>query len=109
MATAKDFRRIAVALDGTSEAPHFDRTAFKVRRIYATLAPDGKTANLMLTRDEQALKCEVAPEAFFPVANAWGVRGATTVRLSALSIPELKDALTVAWRHAVAKNPARRR
>ena len=79
MATAKDFRRIAVALDGTSEAPHFDRTAFKVRRIYATLAPDGKTANLMLTRDEQALKCEVAPEAFFPVANPWGVRGATTV------------------------------
>jgi hypothetical protein len=37
------------------------------------------------------------------------VRGATTVRLSALSIPELKDALTVAWRRAVAKNPARHR
>jgi hypothetical protein len=62
MATAHDFRRIALSLEGTTEAPHFERTAFKVRRIYATLAPDGRTANLMLTPDEQALKCEVAPD-----------------------------------------------
>jgi len=40
MATVQDFRRVALALDGTIEAPHFDRTAFKVRRIYATLAAD---------------------------------------------------------------------
>jgi hypothetical protein len=46
MATAKDLRRIALSLEGTSEAPHFDRMAFKVARIYATLKADGKTANL---------------------------------------------------------------
>jgi hypothetical protein len=102
MATAQDFRKVALALEGTIEAPHFDRTAFKVRRIYATLAGDGKTANLMFTPDEQALKCELAPEAFSPVPNAWGVRGATTATLSALTVPELQDALTIAWRHAVA-------
>ena len=73
MATARDLRRIALSLEGTSEAPHFDRTAFKVRRIYATLAADGRTANLMFTPDEQALKCTVAPEAFSPVPNAWGL------------------------------------
>jgi hypothetical protein len=65
MATARDLRRIALSLEGTTEAPHFDRTAFKVRTIYATLAADGRTANLMFTPDEQALKCTVAPEAFF--------------------------------------------
>jgi len=53
MATARDLRRIALSLEGTTEAPHFDRTAFKVRRIYATLAADGRTANLMFTPDEQ--------------------------------------------------------
>src|SRR5262245_9230817 len=47
MATAYDLRRIAMSLDGTVEAPHFDRVAFKVARIYATLPPDGLTANLM--------------------------------------------------------------
>ena len=42
MATAQQFRRIALALDGTTEASHFDLAAFKVKRIYATLASDGK-------------------------------------------------------------------
>ena len=107
MATAKDFRRIALSLEGTTEAPHFDRTAFKVRRIYATLVADGKSANLMLTPDEQALKCAVAPDAFSPIPNAWGVRGATTAKLSALTATELRDALTIAWRHALAKKPSR--
>jgi hypothetical protein len=101
MATAKDFRRIALSLEGTTEAPHFDRTAFKVKRIYATLAPDGRSANLMLSPDEQALKCEVAPEAFAPVPNAFGTRGATTAKLSALKVSELRDALEIAWHRAL--------
>ena len=103
MATAKDFRRIALSLEGTTEAPHFERTAFKVRRIYATLTPDGRTANLMLTPDEQALKCEVAPDAFSPIPNAWGARGATTAKLAKLSAEELRQALETAWQHAIAK------
>ena len=103
MATARDLRRIALSLDGTVEAPHFDRTAFKVKRIYATLAADGLTANLMLTPDEQALKCAVAPEAFSPVPNAWGARGATTAKLNALTVEELREALALAWRHALPK------
>jgi hypothetical protein len=103
VATARDFRRIALSLPGTIEAPHFERTAFKVARIYATLAPDGKTANLMLKPDEQALKCEVAPEAFAKIPNAWGARGATSVKLSALGVSELRAALETAWQHAVSK------
>ena len=98
MATAKDFRRIALSLEGTTEAPHFERTAFKVRRIYATLAPDGRTANLMLTPDEQALKCEVTPDAFSRIPNAWGERGATSAILAKLTVAELRDALATAWR-----------
>src|SRR6185295_13506029 len=101
MTNAQDLRRIAKSLEGTVETPHFDRTAFKVARIYATLAPDGLTANLMLTPDEQELKCLVASDAFKPVPNAWGLRGATTVMLSKIKVPELKNALEMAWRHAV--------
>jgi len=103
MATAQDFRRIALSLEGTTEAPHFERTAFRVRRIYATLTPDGRTANLMLTPDEQALKCEVAPDAFSSIPNAWGARGATAAKLAELTVAELRQALETAWRHAVAK------
>jgi len=45
MSTSADLRRLAVSLEGTTEAPHFDRIAFKAKRIYVTLALDGKTAN----------------------------------------------------------------
>ena len=106
MASAKDLRRIALALEGTSEAPHLDRAAFKVKRIYVTLAADGKSANLKLTPDEQEFKCLLAPEAFAAIPNAWGRQGWTTARLAALSVPELKAALEMAYAHAV---PAKKR
>jgi hypothetical protein len=101
MATGDDLRRMALALQGTTEAPHFDRAAFKVARIYVTLAADGRTANFRFTPDEQAFKCTLAPEAFSPVPNAWGRQGWTTATLSKLSRPELRDALETAWAHAV--------
>lgn len=105
MADSEDLRRIALSLDGTIEAPHFDRTAFKVRRIYVTLAADGKTANFMFTPEQQAFKCMMAPEAFAPLANAWGKRGSTTATLAKLTCAELADALQIAWRRAVPRTP----
>jgi hypothetical protein len=109
MATARDLRRLALAFDGTSEAPHFDRSAFRVKRIYATLTADGLTANLKFTPDEQALKCLVMPDAFAPVPNAWGQQGSTTVTLAKVTVAELKAALEMAWRHALPTKPAARR
>ena len=103
MSTGKDLRRIALSLEGTTEAPHFDRTAFRVKRIYVTLAAGEKTANFMFSPEEQEFKCMMAPEAFAPVPNAWGKRGATTAILSKLTIVELEDALRTAWRRAMSK------
>ena len=108
MATGKDLRRLALALEGTTEAPHFDRAAFKVARTYATLAADAKTANFKFTPDEQEFKCLLAPEAFAAVPNAWGRQGWTTATLAKLSVAELKAALETAWRHAVEKKKKRR-
>ncbi|AXK83441.1 MmcQ/YjbR family DNA-binding protein [Pseudolabrys taiwanensis] len=109
MATAKDLRRLALALEGTQEAPHFDSAAFKVARIYVTLAADGKTANFKFTPDEQQMKCTVAPDAFAPVPNAWGQQGWTTATLANLKADELKPALTTAWSHATASKKQRKK
>ena len=105
MATAKDLRRIALSLEGTTEAPHFDRAAFKVTRIYVTLTADGKTANFKFTPDEQEFKCMLAPEAFAPVPGGWGRQGWTTATLARLKAEELKAALETAWQHALPKKP----
>jgi YjbR len=107
MATAKDLRRMAMALEGTSEAPHFDRAAFKAARIYVTLAADGGSANFRFTPDEQEFKCMMAPEAFAALPNAWGRQGWTMATLSALSSAELESALETAWRHATSKKRRR--
>jgi hypothetical protein len=104
---AAGLRRIALSLDGTTEAPHFDRAAFRVKRIYVTLAADGKTANFKFTPDEQEFKCILAPKAFQQVSGGWGRQGWTTATLSELSIAELRDALEIAWRHAIAKSSKR--
>jgi hypothetical protein len=105
MATAADVRKLALALEGTTEHPHFDRAAFKVKRIYATLDSSGKSLNLNLTPEEQEFKTMLAPEIFTPIPNKWGTSGWTTVDLKAISKPELKAALEMAWEHGRAKKP----
>jgi hypothetical protein len=110
MATGDDLRRIALSLEGTREAPHFDRAAFKVARIYATLAADGKTANLIFSLDEQEFRCQLMPAVYAPVPGGWGRMGFTVIKLGPLSQEELSDALTTSWRMALPKKkPARRR
>lgn len=106
MTTGEDLRRAALALDGTIEVPHFDRAAFKVARIYATLAADGLTANFKFSPDEQEFKCLLAPDAFTPVPNAWGRQGWTTALLSRLDRTELAAALEMAWQHALPRKGA---
>ena len=103
MATARDLRRIALSLEGTTKAPHFDRAAFKVARIYVTLAADGRTANIKFSPEEQEFKCLLAPNAFAPVPNAWGKQGWTTLSLAAFGVAELRNALETAWQHAQPK------
>jgi hypothetical protein len=100
MATAEDLRRIALSLEGTSEAPHFDRRAFKVRRTYATLAADGLTANINLTPDEQEFRCMLQPEAYRKISNKWGEAGWTTAVLAALSTEDIRAALIGPWQRA---------
>jgi len=109
MTSASVFREIALSLTGTTEAPHFDRLAFKVKRIYATLAPDGLSAILRLTPDEQEFKAVLAPESFRPIDNEWGRQGWTTVTLERIGETELRAALQMAHAHALPDPPKRRR
>jgi len=109
MADADDLTRLALALPGVKQYPRFDRIAFKARVTFATLAPDRLTANFKFSPDQQALKGEVAPDAFAPVANAWGAQGWTVARLSALSEKELAAALKLAHAQAAQKPKKRPR
>jgi hypothetical protein len=108
MASSEDFTRIAMSLAGTVAAPHFDRTAFKVKRTYATLAADGRSANLKFTPEEQEFKCLLAPDLFVALDNGWGRQGWTTMDVGRASEDDIASALAVAHVHAVAARPAKR-
>lgn len=60
MTDGSTLRQLALALDGVEAAPHFERTAFKVKRIFVTLAADGRTANFKFTPDERIGKLDLA-------------------------------------------------
>jgi hypothetical protein len=95
----KDFRRLALALDGVEEGSHMGSVDFRVGgRIFATLASVKQGyGNLMLDAEQQRAFVAEMPEAFLPVAGGWGRMGATHVRLEAVSENVLSGALRAAW------------
>lgn len=103
---AKDFRRIALSLEGAEEGSHMGAADFRVGgRIFATLAAVKLGyGNLMLTPEQQAGFVEDLPEVFLPVHGGWGRSGATHVRLAVVTEDVLEGALRTAWKLRIEKN-----
>jgi hypothetical protein len=104
--TAKDFKRIALSLDGVEEGSHMGATDFRVGgRIFATLAHVKQGyGNLMLTPEQQAAFVHELPEAFLPIAGGWGRMGMTHIRLAEANEDVMMGALRTAWQNRAAKN-----
>jgi hypothetical protein len=104
--TAKDFRRIALSLEGAEEGSHMGAVDFRVGgHIFATLASQKQGyGNLMLTPQQQADFVAEQPEIFLPIAGGWGRMGATHIRLAAANEDVLEGALRAAWKVRVEKN-----
>ena len=98
--TPKDFRRLALSLDGAKEGTHMGSADFRVGgRIFATLAAQEKGyGNLLLSPEQQAQFVEEMPEVFIPIPGGWGRMGATHVVLSKAREGVLYGALQTAWR-----------
>ena len=111
MATADDFRRLALGLDGAEERSHMGAPDFRVDgRIFATLASEAQGyGNLVLTPEVQATFVGEAPEIFVPIAGGWGRMGMTHIRLASADEETLAGALRTAWKLRVEKNEQGRR
>jgi hypothetical protein len=101
-------RELALALPLASEAPHFDRLAFRTpRKIFATLKPSDRDINLLFDPDMRDFYCEQAPRAFAPVPGGWGRKGATRCDLQTVDELTLMSALRAA--HQLAAPAPKRR
>jgi hypothetical protein len=103
---AKDFRRMALSLEGAEEGSHMGAADFRVGgRIFATLASVKQGyGNLMLNPEQQKAFVEEMPEVFLPIAGGWGRMGMTHIRLTQASADVLEGALRTAWKLRVEKN-----
>jgi len=102
------FRKVALALPGTSEGAHQGHADFRVgKRIFATLGyPDDSWGMVKLTPEQQSVLVEAEPEIFRPVPGGWGKHGNTNVRLAKADAKTLKSALAMAWSNVAPKSPA---
>ena len=108
MPSVKDFRRLALALDGVVESAHMGHPDFRARgRIFATIQHDSAWGALMLTREQQLGFLRDNPTAFKPAAGAWGASGSTLVHFASTNEETIGEALTLAWQNAAAKAAAK--
>jgi hypothetical protein len=98
--TPEAFRAAALAIRGVEARPHMDRTAFRARINFATLASDGATANVKLPPEEQELHCERLA-GVTPVSGGWGRMGWTTVDLARVNDDDIAVLLSAAHRNAL--------
>jgi len=97
--TPREFRRMALSFPQTEARSHMDHPDFRVAgKIFATLGyPDKSHGMVKLTPIEQRMFVDAEPKAFSPCSGKWGLRGATSVMLTAVKKTSLRRALTAAW------------
>jgi len=108
MPSVKDFRRLALALDGAIESAHMGHPDFRAHgRIFATIQHDAAWGGLMLTPEQQQSFLRDHPGAFKPAAGAWGASGSTLVHFASIDEDTMGEALTLCWQNAAAKSAAK--
>lgn len=103
MIDIETFRQLALSFPEVTEQPHFDRTSFRVKKIFATLDIKNNLACLMLSEIDQSVFCAFDKSIIYPVPNKWGKKGATYVELKMVNKSMLKDALKKAYNKSIAK------
>ena len=98
MLSVQEVRLLALSFPETDAHPHFERTAFRVKKkIFATLSAKDMTVSLKLSLAEQSVFCAFDKTVFFPVPGGWGKMGYTLVNLKKVRKAMFRDALTVAY------------
>lgn len=99
MVTPDEAKAMALSFEGSDEKPHFGRTAFTVnKKIFATISFKDKTLNVRFTPQAQFIFCPPQSDVIFPIPNAWGKQGWTTINLTKANKKLVKSALEEAYR-----------
>jgi hypothetical protein len=97
---AKDFRRIALGMEGAVEASHMDHPDFRVNgKIFATIHTNNAQGMVKLTPEQQERLIRENPKMFHPAAGEWGRSGSTMVTFAEAKDDVVGEAMTLAWQN----------
>jgi hypothetical protein len=106
--TPAQFRKLALSLEGVSEVPHMERTAFRTtRRIFATLGTDRRANLVVQPAERRDALFDAFPGVFLELAG-WTRLGWVAVDLARVEAGLLRELLEDAWRDAQPKPKPRR-
>jgi hypothetical protein len=98
MVTVDYFREVALSFPEATEAPHFEKVSFRVRKkIFATYDATANRASLKLSEMDQDIFSKADRAAIYPVPNKWGKQGWTLVELKKVKKRLLQQALMTAY------------
>ena len=98
-------RALAMTMPEASEAPHFEKSSFRVaKKIFATMGEGGDPHMVVkLTPDQQSMMGEVRPDVFSALPGRWGEQGWTRIAFEACDAETLHHALGMSWRNVAPK------
>lgn len=98
--TARDFRRIALGMEGAVEASHMDHPDFRANgKIFATIHAGNAQGMVKLTPEQQDRFIREHPTMFHPAAGAWGRGGSTMITFAHATDDVVGEAMTLAWQN----------
>lgn len=103
MVEIEKFRKLALALPGAEEQPHFENQSFRVKKkIFATLNIKENRACVKLSEIDQSVFCSFREDVIYPVPNKWGKQGWTLINLANVEPEMCEDAITTAYETVIA-------
>ncbi|HRG40538.1 MAG TPA: MmcQ/YjbR family DNA-binding protein [Saprospiraceae bacterium] len=98
MITVDTLRKLALSFPEVIEAPHFEKTSFRVnKKIFATYDNTKHQACIKLSEIDQDVFSSFDKSVIFPVDNKWGKLGWTIIDLNIVSDDVFTDALMTAY------------
>lgn len=102
MVVPGEVRTWALALPDVVEAPHFEKTSFRIKKkIFATLDAKKKRLVVKLSAVDQSVFCSFDSSIIYPVQGAWGKQGFTFIELGKIRKTICKDALRSAYDNVI--------
>lgn len=103
--TPAAFRELALSFPGAHEAPHFERTSFRVgKKIFATMKRDGGEAMVRVPDpDDVEALLSAHPGVFFGYGKWTSRMGALGVRLAKAEPALMAPLVSGAWRSVAPK------